>query len=88
MEENVQDAGDTVIPDDVREKILRFAKAGISTAWMRGKSYLSMGGCSMGIAGSIVNNDFSNIIWACAMNPSICRNLLVGINLEIYDKKN
>jgi L-fucose isomerase len=54
----VQDAGDTTIPEDVQEKLLRFARAGLAVANMRGKSYLSMGGVSMGIAGSIVNQDF------------------------------
>jgi L-fucose isomerase len=55
---DVQDAGDTNIPADVQEKLLRFARAGLAAALMRGKSYLSMGGVSMGIAGSIVNPDF------------------------------
>ena len=55
---DVQDAGDTSIPADVRESILRFAKAGLAVATMRGKSYLSVGAVSMGIAGSIVNQDF------------------------------
>ena len=55
---DVQDAGDTSIPDDVREKILRFAKAGLAVSMMKGKSYLSMGGVSMGIAGSIVDQNF------------------------------
>jgi L-fucose isomerase len=52
---DVQDADDTSIPADVREKLLRFAKAGLAVATMRGKSYLSMGSVSMGIAGSIVD---------------------------------
>ncbi len=51
---DVQEAEDTAIPADVQEKLLRFAKAGLAVATMRGKSYLSMGGVSMGIAGSIV----------------------------------
>jgi L-fucose isomerase len=55
---DVQDAGDTVIPDDVKEKLLRFARAGLAVATMRGKSYLSMGGVSMGIVGSIVDQAF------------------------------
>ncbi len=55
---DVQDAGDTTIPADVQEKLLRFARAGLAVAAMKGKSYLSMGGVSMGIAGSIVNQDF------------------------------
>jgi len=55
---DVQDAGDTSIPPDVQEKLLRFARAGLAVATMRGKSYLSMGGVSMGIAGSIVDQSF------------------------------
>jgi L-fucose isomerase len=55
---DVQDTGDTAIPEDVSTKVLRFTKAGLAVAMMRGKSYLSMGGCSMGIAGSIVDQDF------------------------------
>ncbi|RAK07466.1 L-fucose isomerase [Halanaerobium saccharolyticum] len=55
--ENVQDAGTESIPEDVKEKILKFAKAGLAAATMRGKSYLSMGGVSMGIAGSIVDEE-------------------------------
>ena len=54
---DVQNIGDTVIPADVRGKILGFVKAGLAVATMRGKSYLSLGGVSMGIAGSIVNQD-------------------------------
>lgn len=56
---DVQDLSDTdKIPVDVADKILRFARAGLAAAWMRGKSYLSVGSVSMGIAGSIVNPDF------------------------------
>jgi len=51
---DVQDAGDTTIPEDVQDKLLRFARTGLAVATMRGKSYLAMGGVSMGIAGSIV----------------------------------
>lgn len=55
---DVQDAGDTSIPEDVKGKLLKFARAGLAVASMKGKSYLSMGGTSMGIAGSMVNPDF------------------------------
>ncbi len=54
--EHVQDSGDTSVPEDVQGKLLAFAKAGLAVAYMRGKSYLSMGSVSMGIAGSIVND--------------------------------
>jgi L-fucose isomerase len=55
---DVQDAGDDTIPGDVQERLLRFARAGLAAAIMRGKSYLSLGGVSMGIAGSIVDQGF------------------------------
>lgn len=55
---DVQDNSDTTIPEDVKEKILRFARAGLAVARMRGSSYLAIGSVSMGIAGSIVNQDF------------------------------
>lgn len=55
---DVQDNDDKSIPDDVKEKLLRFARAGLAVALMRGKSYLSLGGTSMGIAGSIVDQPF------------------------------
>lgn len=55
---DVQEAGDPNIPADVVEKILRFVKAGLAVATMKGKSYLSIGAVSMGIAGSIVDANF------------------------------
>lgn len=55
---DVQDLADDAIPADVAEKLLRFARAAQAVATMRGKSYLSMGGSSMGIAGSIVDPNF------------------------------
>ncbi len=55
---DVQDGGDNTIPADVQKMLLQFAKAGLAVATMRGKSYCSMGGTSMGIAGSIVDVSF------------------------------
>ncbi|WP_113672290.1 L-fucose isomerase [Vallitalea guaymasensis] len=55
---DVQDAEDTTIPEDVKEKLLQFTKAGLAVANMKGKSYLSLGSVSMGIAGSVVNPAF------------------------------
>lgn len=52
---DVQESGDNDIPADVQSKLLTFARAGLAVANMRGKSYLSMGGTSMGIGGSIVD---------------------------------
>ena len=55
---DVQDADADGIPADVQEKILRFARAAVAVATMRGKSYLQIGSICMGIAGSIINTDF------------------------------
>jgi L-fucose isomerase len=56
---DVQDMSSiTKIPADVSDKILRFARAALAAAWMRGKSQLSVGSVAMGIAGSIVDPDF------------------------------
>lgn len=55
---DVQDITDSTIPKDVREKLLTFGRAAIAVAWMKGKSYLAIGSVSMGIAGSIVKDDF------------------------------
>ncbi|WP_314003943.1 L-fucose isomerase [uncultured Paenibacillus sp.] len=56
--EEVQDAGSTTVPEDVKAKLIGFARAGLAVAYMKGKSYLAMGSVSMGIAGSIVNDVF------------------------------
>ncbi len=53
---DVQSSSDTEIPADVRGKLLAFVQCGLTVALMRGKSYLSMGGTSMGIAGSVVDS--------------------------------
>lgn len=55
---DVQDSGDTSIPEDVREKLLRFGRTAIAASAMRGTAYMAMGGVSMGIAGSIVDQPF------------------------------
>ncbi|WP_010256391.1 L-fucose isomerase [Treponema primitia] len=56
---DVMDFADAAkIPNDVKDKILSFIKSGLAAAWMRGKSYLSIGSVAMGIAGSISNADF------------------------------
>jgi len=55
---DVQDSTDSSIPPDVQQRLLQFARAGLAVATLRGKSYLSMGSVSMGIAGSIVDPGF------------------------------
>jgi L-fucose isomerase len=55
---DVQNADNTEIPEDVKEKLLRFGRTAIAAATMRGKSYLQIGSICMGIAGSIIDTDF------------------------------
>lgn len=85
---DVQDLTDTeTIPSDVEDKILRFARAGLAAAWMRGKSYLSVGSVSMGIAGSIVESDFFQS-WLGMRNEYVDMSELVRrMEEEIYDKE-
>lgn len=84
---DVQDADDTSIPDDIKEKLLRFARAGIAVATMRGKSYLSIGSVSMGIAGSIVNPDFFQE-YLGMRNESVDESEIIRrVNEGIYDKE-
>jgi len=84
---DVQDAGDSSIPKDVKEKLLQFAKAGLSVATMKGKSYLSMGNVSMGIAGSIVDPAFfEDYLGMRCEYVDMCE-FVRRIDEEIYDKK-
>ena len=84
---DVQDAGDSSIPEDVKEKLLQFAKAGLSVATMKGKSYLSMGNVSMGIAGSIVDPAFfEDYLGMRCEYVDMCE-FVRRIDEEIYDKK-
>lgn len=83
---DVQDAGDTSIPEDVREKLLRFTKAGLAVATMRGKSYLAMGGVSMGIAGSIVDHGFFESYLGMRVETIDMVEFVRRIREEIYDR--
>ena len=74
------------IPADVAEKILRFAKAGLAVALMKGKSYLSIGSSAMGIAGSFVDVDFmQDYLGLAPENMDECE-ILRRIEEGIYDK--
>lgn len=82
---DVQDAGDTSIPTDVEEKLLRFARAGLAVASLKGKSYLSLGGVSMGIAGSIVDHDFFESWLGMKVQAVDMTELRRRIDNDIYD---
>ena len=84
---DVQDAGDTSIPADVQEKLLGFARAGLAVATMRGKSYLSMGGVSMGIAGSIVDQAFFEAYLGMQVETVDMTEFVRRIEERIYDEE-
>ncbi len=82
----VQDSSDTSIPDDVKEKLLLFGKAGLVVAEMRNKSYLGIGGVSMGIAGSIVDQEFFQDYLGMRTASVDMTELVRRIEEEIFDK--
>jgi len=84
---DVQDAGDKNIPDDVKEKILRFVRAGVAVSYMKGKSYLAMGTVSMGIAGSIVRDDFFQDYLGMRTEYVDLSEFIRRLTEGIYDKK-
>jgi L-fucose isomerase len=81
----VKDGGDFSIPDDVAEKIIRFARAGLAVAMMRGQSYLAMGGTSMGIAGSIVDQAFFERFLGMRVESIDMTEFIRRIERGIYD---
>ncbi len=84
---DVQDAGDTSIPEDVQRKLLMFAKAGLAVAEMRGKSYLSLGSVSMGIAGSVVDDHFFHDYLGMRNEYVDMSEFIRRMDEEIYDKE-
>ncbi|MFZ0281376.1 MAG: L-fucose isomerase, partial [Bacteroidales bacterium] len=84
---DVQDSGDKTIPDDVNVRILRFVKAALSAAFMKGKSYLSMGSVSMGIAGSIVKEDFFQEYLGMRNEYIDMTEFIRRLNEEIFDRE-
>ncbi len=83
---DVQDADDESIPQDVQERLLRFARAGLAVATMRGKSYLSMGGVSMGIAGCYVTEPFYKRYLGMRNEYVDMSEFIRRMNEGIYDK--
>ena len=83
----VCDADDTSVPEDVAVKILRFVRAALAVAQMKGKSYLSLGYSSMGIAGSMVDTNFFYSYLGIRTEFVDMTELIRRMNEGIYDKK-
>lgn len=84
--EDVQEMADTRIPNDVEEKILRFARSAVAVATMRGKSYLQIGGTCMGISGSSIDPDFFEEYLGMRVESVDEVEVIRRIEQEIYDK--
>jgi L-fucose isomerase len=84
--EDVQDKDVSSIPADVKQKLLQFARCALAVAEMKGKSYLSIGSVSMGIAGSIVNENFFEDYLGMHNEYVDMSEINRRIQLGIYDK--
>ena len=84
---DVQDASDTEIPEDVKEKLLRFGKAAVAAATMRGKSYLQIGSICMGIGGSIIDPNFIEDYLGMRVESVDEVEIIRRMTEEIYDVK-
>jgi L-fucose/D-arabinose isomerase len=84
---DVQDIGDAYIPPDIEEKLLRFTRSGLAASLMRGKTYLSIGGTSMGIAGSMVNHDFLESYLGMRVMSVDMTEFVRRIDEKIYDEQ-
>lgn len=82
---DVQDLDDSSIPADVAEKIIRFARGAVAVGWMRGKSYVNLGGVAMGIMGSYCDMSFFQKYLDIRPEWVDMTELVRRITLEIYD---
>ncbi|MDF2538429.1 MAG: L-fucose isomerase [Herbinix sp.] len=83
---DVQNADDTSIPEDVKEKLLRFGRSAVAVATMRGKSYLQIGSICMGIAGSIISPEFFEEYLGMRVESVDEVEIIRRMTEEIYDK--
>ncbi|MGG5461225.1 L-fucose isomerase [Clostridium sp. B9] len=83
---DVQNADDTEIPEDVKEKILRFGRSAVAAASMRGKSYLQIGSICMGIGGSIIDPSFIEEYLGMRVESVDEVEIIRRMTEEIYDK--
>ncbi|MBQ8894637.1 MAG: L-fucose isomerase [Clostridia bacterium] len=82
---DVQDMGDRTVPEDVKEKLIRFANCAIVVGWMKNKAYVNLGGVSMGIAGSYCNSDLFQKYFGIRPEWVDLTEVVRRITLEIYD---
>ncbi|MDO5416826.1 MAG: L-fucose isomerase [Lachnospiraceae bacterium] len=84
---DVQEADAVEIPEDVKEKLLRFGRAAVAAATMRGKSYLQIGSICMGIGGSIIDTDFIEEYLGMRVESIDEVEIIRRMSQDIYDKE-
>lgn len=84
---DVQEADEKEIPEDVKEKLLRFGRAAVAAATMRGKSYLQIGSICMGIGGSIIDPAFIEEYLGMRVESVDEVEIIRRMTEEIYDKE-
>jgi len=82
---DVQDLEDTSIPNDVEEKLFRFARGAVAVGWMKEKSYVNFGGVSMGIAGSYCDMNMMQQYFGLRAEWMDMTDVLRRVHLGIYD---
>jgi L-fucose isomerase len=82
---DVQDLADTSVPEDVKEKLIRFAKGAVAVGWMKNKAYVNIGGVSMGIAGSYCDMNMFTKVFGIRPEFVDMSDVLRRIHLGIYD---
>ncbi len=83
----VQDSTDTSVPDDVKEKILRFAKCAIAVGTMKNKAYVNLGAVSMGIMGSFCDTNMFQKYFGIRTEFVDMTEILRRVTLNIYDEQ-
>ena len=84
---DVQDLGDQTIPDDVKEKILRFARCAVAAGWMKNKSYVNIGAVAMGIMGSYCDTNVFQRYFGIRAEWVDEVEILRRMRLGIYDEE-
>ena len=84
---DVQDASDTTVPEDVREKILRFGRAAIAVGQMKNKAYVGIGSVSMGIMGSFCDPGFMQKYFGIRAEWVDMSEIIRRVDLNIFDQE-
>ena len=84
---DVQDKDEERIPEDVAEKILRFARAAVAVGSMRNKAYVGLGSVAMGIGGSFLDGNLMQKYFGIRAEWVDMTEITRRITLGIYDVK-